>query len=146
MLNGKLGQCQLIKTITLNSTTAQAQLDLSDIDWNEWEWVAIMLENTPGMSTEYFTCRLYDEDGKVLSAYCGNDNTAIAHFGSGPFLLVFFPWHNESNSIRAVSLAETSGFGYSAALFSQLKAVYVARFASDYYFSSDDQFTVYGIR
>lgn len=145
-LLGRLGRCQFIKAISPEKTTTQVQLDLSDIDWNEWECVAVIFEQSPGPTTEYFTCSLYGEDGANLRASCGNDSYNIAHFGSGPFLLAFLPWHSAANQIRAVSLAAVSSFGYSDSLFSELKAVYVSRSASGLNFSTSHKFTVWGIR
>lgn len=125
-LDGKLGRSQLIRTVRDESRTQTVKVDLSDVDWNEWEYVAVTFDHPliEGAITD-LGGYLRSRKGGYIYAPSSVDarGTYICKTAPGPLFLVFFPRHDSANPIQSICVAKTSSFAASQTSFADLESL-----------------------
>lgn len=122
-LDGKLGRSQLIQTISQTSSTQTITVDLSDVDWNEWEYVAVTFDHPLiGNAITDLVCYLRTQDKKSINVASSVDSSGsyICKTAPGPLFLLFFPRHDSANPIQSVCVAKASSFAASKTPFAEL--------------------------
>lgn len=125
-LDGKLGRCQVIQTISQTSSTQSITVDLSDVDWNAWEYVAVTFDHPLiGDAITDLVCYLRNREKKYVSVASSADagGRYICQTAPGPLFLLFFPRHDSANPIQCVCVAKSSGFAASKSPFADLEAL-----------------------
>lgn len=146
-LDGKLGRSRLIRQVTVEKSAQSVYVDLSDVDWNDWEYVVVTYTITQQTSSgAYLACGLGDQDKKTIQAVSSAPNTSpfyISRHLPGPFFMALLPRHDSANPIQAICVAETSSFGYSAKPFADLAYLH---FVQDSTAFGNTTFTIWGVK
>ena len=141
----KPGRWQFIKNLSPGATDAAPKLDVSDIDWNEWETVALVYEASGPRADKNFQINVCGVNGANITQRSSTSVNSLAEFPIGAFFTLFLPWHNSENKVRSLTCAATSSFGFADAVFSEVAAIRVHRNDSAY-FSPSDKFALYGVK
>lgn len=117
----KLGHIEILST-AVNSAGGKTtfSVDVSTLDWDEFEYVVVFFDNTSTINTgasEMFACALNDEPD---NAYCSYASKYIAVAEPGSLLLILFPRHSGANLVRGVYLGEISGIGLGSIAYNTL--------------------------
>jgi hypothetical protein len=144
-LAGMLGRAQIIKSISLTVDT-KVDLDLSDIDWNQWSAVGFILDIYIGGNYQA-PGNIYCQTKTVQSVkqYCSQeDNGYIAVGTYMPFLLMFLPLRDAERKVTCVYLGTSSGVGFAECPFSELTGLQIG--SGTQYFHPTQSITLWGIR
>ena len=145
-LDGKLGRSRLIRQVTVEKNAQSVYVDLSDVDWNDWEYVVVTYTITQQTDTNaYIICALKDRDKRAIQAASSAPDASsnISRHLPGPFFMALLPRHDSANPIQAICVAETSSFGYSATSFAELAFL---QFVQSSIFIAGTTFTVWGVK
>ena len=126
-LAGKLGRWQLIRNIPF-SGELNCTVDLSDIQWEEWEKVFFLYDfPLPITGTEREVTIWGHLNSRELDAYCTCDSSLFFKVPTYPILLIFLPFHDANRKIQAICLSGNSGLSFGEGTFSQLENMYFYR-------------------
>ena len=142
VLAGKLGRCELIRTVNGSGSSNSLTVPLDDIDWDTWEFVALSM--TKDMREPNSIPKL---NIRVNGGYTPCTNSAdaggLAIVNAMPFLLVLFPLRDSNRPVRYLYIAEPSGFGEAECTFSELENIL---FVQTKYIPSGEFLRIWGIR
>lgn len=149
LLAQTLRRCQRIKTVPFQEIMSrQIYFDLSDLDWNEWEYVFFSFDTGTGCSTPDVS---HDElyiylDGGASAQYSSYGNNRFAQSRLNPFLLVLFPYHDENSRAQGICVGSVSSYGFGGGTFSDLTSIRVLLALSDRYFPNTIEMKLWGIK
>ena len=102
-----------IREITTSAAASSIDVDISDISWNDWNFVLLRFDPNYGSSIFYYSTEI--NYGKIANGS-----------GYAPNYIVFFPMKNAANQVSAfgVAGAEVSG-GNAGIAYSAMKHLYI---------------------
>lgn len=144
-LASKMGPREIIKTVSLPIATT-FDLDVSDIDWNQWDQVGFTLDIVAAGNAESanIICQAQTPTSGVKQ-YCSNHNLYFSYTAYMPFMMILLPYHDTTRRVEGICIGKYANVGFVQCAFSQLTTL---RFIgpSDQFFSSSQTITLWGIR
>ena len=139
----RLGPVEVIQQVELSrdSTLSDAVIDLTDLDWDAWSFVAVEFLGSLSGPADYM---LYmDFTGAPLTGYPG----AAATLTPRPGLVVLLPCRDASRTVRLLSFPGGE-LGTSTSAYSALQTVHLAANYTGIlsYLQGSASLTLYGIR
>ena len=94
-LAGKLGVAELIGEVTLNKTDFDVELDLSDVNWNQWSLVVLFTIPNGGSNVQNYSFFLQGITTSSLSMLSADITPLV-----GPQVIVMFPLRDAQREVR----------------------------------------------
>ena len=141
LTGNKLGRSQLLQTVTAGSADKLLTLSTTNIDWNEWESIIVLVSRQGGFTTSSQTISCNVNNGSV-PAYC-TAGTGLFSCTLGLTFLVLFPWHDASQNVSAIYFGQSSGVGWTKTPYSQITSLGIT---SSSYILSGTTVAMRGIR
>lgn len=144
-LAGKLGPREIIKTVTLPIATT-FNLDVSDIDWDQWDQVGFTLNLLTVGNAEPAEI-LCQAQTSVSGAkqYCSVDNLYFSKTAYMPFQMTFFPYHDAARKVEGLCIGKYVSVGFVECQFSQLTSLQFIS-SNNRFFDNSQSITLWGIR
>ena len=116
---GKAGRHQFIKSVSLPASPALSfTVDVSDIQWDEWETVSLIYDFAYDEINAYLGMELNSGN---MDSYCCRANDRFVWTPAYALFLTFLPWHDASRPVRALCYGDFCGLSVGAGSFSQLE-------------------------
>ena len=140
--NAKLGKMEPLHSETLESNTLQVEIDLSYIDWNDWEAVAVFVGRQQGGLGSSTTCNPLTTTG-LRSTY-GSAGWGIIKGDGGPAMIFLLPRHNAENHFLSLAFADGGGVAWERYTFSVVTGLQFT--TTNGYFQAGAEITIWGIQ
>lgn len=142
-LGKKLGTVQLIKTVE-PPTATKFSLDLTDIDWTQWNMVGCTMDLMSAINVEPATVSFTAKtaNGNV-GGECSSSRNSFAEIPFMPFVLVFLPLRDSRRRVRCLYLGGNSGTGTAECTFQELTEL--SLYTGSTYFHPSYVLTLWGI-
>ena len=121
-LAGKVGRGQLIRSTQTELAASSVSVDLSDIDWNDWEWVSVFLGYRANYSTEAVNIIYCDLNTGSPTTYC-SAGTGLLRSQPNPVELVLLSRRDAANQVRTLAFGNPGGAGVGECTFGELTHV-----------------------
>lgn len=144
-LASKLGPREMIKTMSLPIATS-FDLDLSDIDWSQWDQVQFILDIVTVGSAEPADIYCQAKTSNVSARqYCSSDASYFACAPFMPFQLTLLPHHDATRKVQACCIGKYANIGIVECEFSQLLSLHFSA-TNDQFFHNTQSLTLWGVR
>ena len=102
---GRLERSQVIKTVTNPTSINNVTIDVSDLDWNEWEYVAFTFSHSVLTSSGEGKHFYVDLNAGGMN---GNSNGTNYFLRTSPlpFFALFLPRHSAANTVQALCIGD----------------------------------------
>lgn len=124
---GRLGPAEIIKTIDIPQAIPCVDIDMGDVDWDQWDMIVLSYENWLNGGDEIYVL-LSAKDGKPVSNFGNNapSHTGFLYIGeSFPLFTFFFPLRDKTRKVVSLSVAGTAATGMANIPFSDIQAIQV---------------------
>ena len=143
----KLGRRQDIKTVLTANHSRIIQLDLSDIDWNEWEVVGITFPQSAGGGSDSQAVFTFDINSGQYSGHNSMGQSVFLTVGPlRPFVLTLYPCHDETRKVLGSIIGPENGICIGNCTFSQLTSFRVTMPSINFLLPDDLPFVIWGIQ
>ena len=145
-LHNKLGHSEFIKEISIPTGSRSIMIDLSEIDWNDWETVTITF---PCMDLD----SLEDPNGVFqfslvsMSSFSTNSEYFFLKTDNiTPFQLTLLPYHNASRKVLGVAIGAGNSLGVGKDSFEKLTQIQVTMPSLQLYLQQGLYFSIWGTK
>lgn len=139
----RLGPAEIIKTIAIPQRTAYVDVDLSDMDWDQWDMVVLHYDQFNNDAGEIYA-RVYTKGGDLAPATGNGSGSSLYSGKSFPLFIFFFPLRDKSRRVISLSVAETASTGMASIPFSDIQYLQLGFINS--MLMANSSVTVWGIR
>ena len=147
-LSKALSHAQLIKTGQIQGLTRQYALDVSDINWNEWEYVLFTYDR--GGATN----RLDGTDGEIVVHLMGGTGSGYSSLGSSlfariqpnSFAVILLPYHDTDRKAQGICIGSTSAYGFGRGTFAETTSIYFTLSGGNNYLPNDAILELWGVK
>ncbi|WP_298025319.1 hypothetical protein [uncultured Dysosmobacter sp.] len=140
-VDGKTGRSEIIREIELAEDTQRAVIDLTGMDWSQWECVFFSLACRSSMSNAGLAVGV---NGFSASGHSSASGSAFYSDYPSPFLMALLPRHRPESPVQAVVFATKGGFAYAECTFRELRDLTIAYNADK--LQKGTKITLWGIR
>ena len=144
-LAGKVGRGQLIRSITTEASASVVSFDLSDLNWNDWEQVALFFGYRAVWSAEASSYLYCDVNEGAITTYC-SAGTGLARSQPNPFQLIFLPRHDAAGQVRTVCFGSPGGAGVAECTYSELEQVRIFYMGESRNFPIGMELSLWGVK
>lgn len=120
--SGDFGKAETLDTVNLAAANNTFSFDLSEIDWSEWQIIAVTVDAAQNSIT-YKTPWVCTLNGNQMRGHGTASATDFLRFGPSSFLVVLLPFRRPESTVLGISIGDPAGIGFGNGTFGEFHTI-----------------------